>query len=372
MQRIAAKPRSDWRARVEAIGFDFHTIDGAAYWVEDAWYRFSAAEIDAIEDASNELHALCIDVVEREVRAGDYRGYDLDDNARQLIERSWRQRDRAIYGRMDLSLATDGTPKLLEYNADTPTALFEAAVVQWQWFEQARPAADQFNSIHERLIEAWRELHAQSTAPPLLHFAGCLDLPEDRTTLEYLADTATQAGFDTRMLAMQDIGLANGRFIDLVHDDVRLMFKLYPWEWMLGETFASALVAAGTTWIEPAWKLLLSDKTLLAKLWALHPQHPNLLPASIDPQAIAGFDLVRKPCQGREGDGVEFVAIDDLWIAPPDRVIYQARCPLPRFGEQHALIGSWIVNDISCGIGLREDSDAITRNTSRFVPHAFD
>jgi glutathionylspermidine synthase len=36
-----------------------------------------------------------------------------------------------LYGRFDLAYRGDGPPKLLEYNADTPTALFEAAVVQW-------------------------------------------------------------------------------------------------------------------------------------------------------------------------------------------------------------------------------------------------
>ena len=57
-----------------------------------------------------------------------------------------------------------GPAKLLEYNADTPTSMFEAAVFQWTWLEQAierniiPKRADQFNSIHERLIEAWKKL----------------------------------------------------------------------------------------------------------------------------------------------------------------------------------------------------------------------
>jgi len=35
----------------------------------------------------------------------------------------------------------------------------------------------------------------------------------------------------------------------------------------------------------------------------------------------------------------------------------------------HAVIGSWIVGDAACGIGIREDASAVTSNMSRFVPH---
>jgi glutathionylspermidine synthase len=51
--------------------------------------------------------------------------------------------------------------------------------------------------------------------------------------------------------------------------------------------------------------------------------------------------------------------------------IYQALAPLPRFGDDYALIGSWVVDGVPAGIGLREDHSRITRNTSRFVPHYF-
>jgi glutathionylspermidine synthase len=32
----------------------------------------------------------------------------------------------------------------------------EAAVAQWYWLEDLHPKLDQFNSIHERLIAAWK------------------------------------------------------------------------------------------------------------------------------------------------------------------------------------------------------------------------
>ena len=39
------------------------------------------------------------------------------------------------------------TSKSFEYNADTPTSLLEAAVVQWQWLEQIEGLAHRDNLI---------------------------------------------------------------------------------------------------------------------------------------------------------------------------------------------------------------------------------
>ena len=49
--------------------------------------------------------------------------------AAPLIERSWESELPSLYGRFDLMYDGCHPPKLLEYNADTPTSLLEAAVV---------------------------------------------------------------------------------------------------------------------------------------------------------------------------------------------------------------------------------------------------
>lgn len=365
MRRESCTPRADWRERVEALGFDFHTLDGT-YWVEDACYRFDADEIDRLEAAGNELHARCLDAVEHVVRSGDYAELGLDDRAAAMVERSWRAREPALYGRLDLAWTGAGEPKLLEYNADTPTSLFEAAVVQWYWLEDTSADADQFNLIHEKLVERWRTVlpaHAQA------HFAGCLDVPEDATTIGYLRETCAQAGFDTQQLSMSDIGWTSPAFVDLDDRPIAHLFKLYPWEWMLAESFAQHLPSARTAWIEPAWKQVLSNKSLLPLLWTLFPGHPNLLPASHDPRDIAGPTVI-KPRHGREGEGV-MISERGYAFAEPG-MVYQAYTPLFRGTGGHALVGLWVVGDEAVGLGMREDDDRVTRNTSRFVPHCFD
>jgi glutathionylspermidine synthase len=380
MRRLALEPRRDWHRRVEELGFDFHTIDGEPYWREDACYHFDSAEIDVLDDATAELHALCLEAVDRIVRVGRYAELGLDDYAAGLVERSWRACAPTLYGRMDLRYDGEGPPKLLEYNADTPTALFEAAVVQWHWLEDVFPGTDQFNSIHEKLIDAWAAMPHSGK----IHFAACRSQAEDRATCDYLRDTAMQAGIDTVALDIEEIGWAPsaataGAFIDLADTPIHSLFKLYPWEWLLDEEYAPHIAKLpDMRWIEPPWKMLLSNKSILPLLWEFFPDHPNLLPASHRRGELAGMmrspgvGIVRKPRHGREGEGIVVLGsgIDEPPADAP--AVYQEFRQLPHFGDRYALIGSWIIGDKPAGIGLREDADRITRNTSCFVPHYFD
>src|SRR5262245_45705280 len=188
-----------------------------------------------------------------------------------FIAASWKRHDGSLYGRFDLRYDGQGPAKMLEYNADTPTSVFETAVFQWGWLEDAIVQqivpgdADQFNSLHERLIAGWKALvspASTSTAPPIrrhIHFAGMPDNPEDAGTLAYLADTASQAGAAIRLIAMDAIGRTpKGAFVDADDAPLELAFKLYPWEWMFREKFGGFLAGASTRWIEPPWKAILS------------------------------------------------------------------------------------------------------------------
>ena len=166
MRRLACPERDDWRKTAEQAGFDFHTIDGERYWDERACYAFSLNEIERqIEAPTGEIDAMCLELVGKAVDDEfTLRRLKVPQAFWPLISESWHRDQPSLYGRLDLGFDGRGPAKLLEYNADTPTSLFEAAVFQWTWLEQAIerriiPArADQFNSIHERLIEAWKAI----------------------------------------------------------------------------------------------------------------------------------------------------------------------------------------------------------------------
>ncbi len=369
MRREALSPRPEWRTKVEALGLDFHTQNDEPYWWEAACYAFSAAEIDVIEEATDALHRLCLDAVDRLVAAGDFGRLAIPEAFWPWVAESWRRRDPDLYGRFDLAFDGSGPPKMLEYNADTPTALIEAAVVQWYWLEEAKPGDDQFNSIHDKLIAAWAELRRLHPDTARIHFAGVLDEPEDRLTLEYLRDVCGQAGWPTEQLDIAELGWNGQAFTDLAERPIQALFKLYPWEWLLHESFGSHLLKDPAAFIEPPWKMLLSNKAILPILWEMFPGHPNLLPAFFERDKIAG-PCVEKPVHGREGKDVRLVAANEPGSLHRGR-IYQAAAPLPVFDGMYALIGSWIIAGKAAGIGLREDKMPVTTNTSRFVPHYF-
>lgn len=365
MERMAIEPRADWRARAEAIGFRFHTIDGQPYWTETACYRFSEAEIDALEEATAELERLCLTAVDRVVKERLFDRLGIPEAAHGLIVDSWTRFDRNMVGRFDLSFDGSGPPKLLEYNADTPTALYEASVVQWEWLQTVRPEADQFNSIHEKLVEAWQKY---GVAGPL-HFTCVRDHEEDFGTTEYLRDTAVQAGLTTAFLFVDEIGWDGMGFVDQEDRYIRTLFKLYPWEWLMEEAFGAHIGPSKAHVIEPPWKMVLSNKAILPVLWEMFEGHPNLLPAAFDPAHLSG-PLVEKPMLGREGAGVT-IHRNGTAAAKPGHV-YQAFAPLPEFDGNHAVIGSWVIASQPAGIGIREDDAPVTLNTSRFVPHWFE
>ena len=379
MERLEVPPRPNWPQRCEAVGFTFHSMDGL-YWDESHCYRFSAAEIDELESATRDLHKLALDAVEHVVATDRMAELAVPREFVDYVKASWTARQPSLAGRFDFAYDGRTPPKLLEYNADTPTALLEASVVQWEWLQDAvrpqRPDADHFNSLHEKLIASWRAIGVTFAGNTPVHFACVKDSDEDFGTIEYERDVATQAGLSSHFIYVEDIGWADDTrcFVDDEGGEIEVLCKLYPWEWLIRDDFGPHLLASPLRLIEPPWKMLLSTKGLLPILWELNPGHPNLLPAAFDRFRITG-DYVQKPLYSREGANVTVYrgaeVLREGGTYGDEGWIYQAYTPVPRFGDSYATIGSWIVGDEPAGIGIREDSTPITRNTSRFVPHYF-
>ena len=372
MQRRTVTPRPNWPAIVESQGFPFHSIDDIPYWDEAVYYEFRAGEIDQLERATDELNRICLTAIQKILDQDRLDEFEIPSEFHQFIRHSWEVDEQSIIGRFDLVYDGRSSPKLLEYNADTPTNLIEAAVIQWHWLQDQFPQRDQFNSIHERLIEAWGSCRTGRSSKMV--FAALGGEIEDYMNVNYLRDTAIQAGWKTEYLDIDQLGWNESRqsFLDLAGRPIEDLFKLYPWEWMHREEFGPKLLSSKTRWLEPPWKAILSNKAILALLWEYFPGHTNLLPASFEPLSC---DYVRKPLFSREGANIQIVRHGEIQAetdGPYDGpVIYQQFCELPNFDGFHPCIGSWVVNGWASGIGVREDESLITGNVSRFVPHLF-
>ncbi|MCL7463765.1 glutathionylspermidine synthase family protein [Phaeovulum sp. NW3] len=385
MRRIALPERPDWRDQAKELGFTFADMYGEPYWDETSAYEFTLDQIERdIEDPATDLHALTREAVDRIVASEALMArMEIPRAHWDLVADSWRAGEPELYGRMDLAYDGQGPAKLLEYNADTPTALYESAAFQWLWLEQQVAAgvlpegADQFNGIHEALVARFAEIFARGTE---VHFAAMVNQPEDYATVEALAWAAREAGLGAHYTDLEQIGLTTeGQFADAESRVIGSLFKLYPWEDLLRDDFAAHVVPSGCRFVEPPWKALVSNKAILPMLWQMFPGHPNLLPAVFEADlASADADLfvnrVIKPVFSREGASVEILSGGQIVEAAGDTTyggarIVQAYQPLPVLDGFRPVIGAWIVGHNCVGIGLREDRSRITQNLSRFKPH---
>lgn len=382
MQRIPVAEREDWKETAVEHGFDFHSIDGDPYWDESAYYRFTLRQIeDDLEDPVEEIENFCFAVVERAVADEEVlRRLAIPETYWDYIAGSWNRQEKNFYGRMDFSYGGISPAKLLEYNADTPTALYESSIFQWVWLEQALErglvpeGCDQFNSLHERIVETL----ANFGIPGPLHLACAAGSEEDRGTVAYLEDCARQGGLETVLMEIEAIGIdPAGRFTDPDDRVIDTLFKLYPWEWLLAEEFAAHIPKSGTVFMEPAWKSILSNKGLLPLLWEMFEGHPNLLPSYFedDPRASAlGDTFVRKPIYSREGQNIDLVRQGATETLHPgdygqEGHIVQAFHPLPEFDGNYPMAGCWVVASRAAGMCIREDKILVTGDDARFIPH---
>ncbi len=374
MERIQITPRPNKNARLESRGLSFHAWDD--YWKEDVCYKFTAEQIDLLEEVTTDLHQMCLTACQHVIDCNLLGKIGIPEQFHEAVIRSWVQKDMTLYGRFDLAYDGINAPKMLEYNADTPTSLLESAVSQWDWLEDKFPDGDQFNSLHEKLVARWAALPASIDT---VYFASLNENEEDWVCVHYLMETVVQSGRQARHIFLEGLGYdsATNYFVDLDNQPIKALFKLYPWEWMMREDKSSETINTKTIMVEPMWKAMLSSKALLPILWELFPDHPNLLPAYFEDKKYMLGSYAKKPIYSREGanitlvrDGVEIAKDEGPYGA--EGYVYQQLFDLPEMARRFPIIGSWIVGEEAAGMCLREDSLRITTNMSNFVPHYFE
>lgn len=380
MQRISIAPRDGWRNKVEELGLIWHTTpDGIPYWAEDAYYKFTPQQIEKIENATNECYRLFLEAGEYIVKNRLFDVFGIPREFHQTVIEAWEAEPPALnYGRFDFGFDGVTEPKLLEFNCDTPTSLLEASVIQWNWKDELFAGADQFNGIHEAFVAKWKDVHGSLPFGSTVYFVMSQEASgEDAVTTAYMADMAKEAGIQNIVhMRIDDIGWDGSRFLDLDDNEMRVIYKLYPWEWLVHEEFGQKILMKDTIWIEPIWKMIWSSKAILPILSKLFPNHPNILKAAFeefDSPESHPTNFVRKPILSREGANVSIFK-DGKFIAESggdygeDGFVFQELFDIPSFDGNYPIIGSWVVDGEACGMGIREGG-LITDNVARFVPH---
>lgn len=399
MKRETIAPRAGALDLVKKLGLIYAGTDGNPYWDETACYHFSEEQILEVERATAELNVMCLQAVQHVIDRDLFHRLKIPEKAAPCITRSWEAGEPYLMGRFDLAYDGKSPPKMLEFNADTPVTLVEASLLQYHWMMAQKelckiPAdADQFNFVHESLERAWRKVGDELVArhPGMekrVHLACYTEHDEDLQNTQYQADMAECGGWKAQVLDIEAIQSDGLRFYDEHGDRIHMLHKLYPWEWMVEDRFGDVALNGRTHFLEPAWKMILSSKGVMAILWEMFPGHPNLLPTFDAPGKIKG-SYVEKPFFSREGLNVEIHDTRDAetsgGLYGREGTIYQAYAPLPDFGGNYPIIGSWVTSSYpvyatlpthalggeACGMGIREDRSRITKEFSRFVPHYF-
>jgi glutathionylspermidine synthase len=388
VQRISITPRPALTQRLAERGMLYHE----GYYTETSAYHFSSGEVDRLEAATNELFGMCLQVVQHVIDHQLWAQFFINPDDAALITRSWNEDDVSLYGRFDLGYDSRTTQiKLLEFNADTPTSLLEAAVIQYDWLQSAGKP-DQWNSLHERLVAHLRTCKPYLPTGPDgvdLYLACGRDSAEDYMTVSYVAECAAQAGYTTRVLYVDEISVDSrqqNRFCTPEGMPIRNLFKLYPWEWLLNEEFAQHLAPnyGTTTWVEPPYKAILSNKMLLVYLWKLFPNHPLLLEAHYLSPDQAELEATyptgkwcRKPVYSREGQNTSIYDGDRVEEAREgeygeEGYILQRFFPIQTFDGWLPVLGAWVIGGEAAGMGIREQHNSlITDNMAQFAPHWF-
>ncbi len=384
----AVEPLS--RAVLEEIGMTWHTDSDGSSYIGEELVEVSEAEAEAYYAAANALYDMCVEAAGVVIAERRYTELGIPSNIIELIEGSWERDDLHLYGRFDLAGGLDGLPiKLIEFNADTPTSLFETAIIQWALLKaNAMDETRQFNNLHEMLKENFRRLITRDH--PLDEFgaryarekillSSVSQLPEDERTVRYLQQIAHEAGFLTDFCYLHEAGFTTDEGV--FNRDSQLAdfwFKLFPWEDIAADELdltrlLSKMVTRGRTRIlNPAYTLLFQSKGILKILYDLYPDSPYLLPTDFSP--LPGIEQVGKTMFGREGANVRILAADGRDLQGTDgpyahhKPVYQARA---RFAQdasgRNYQAGVFYVWE-ACGLGFRRGG-AILDDTSKFVGH---
>jgi len=375
---------------LESLGFVWHTDSDESAYISDELVVISEAEAEAYYEAANTLYDMYVEAGEYVVENNLFHEIGIPFNLVEAIKESWENDVHwHLYGRFDLAGGIDGKPvKLLEFNADTPTALFETAVVQWAILKQnGLEEAAQFNALYEALLDNFKRLvtldedisgfESRYEGWKFL-FTSIRGNAEEENTVRLLQHIATEAGYKTQFAYIDEIEFSAEEGIFYNDENYELWFKLIPWEDIALEESDLAMLLTHiiknqkAIIFNPAYTLMFQSKGMLKILWDLYLNHPLLLETSFEP--LAGQKQVEKPLFGREGGNVSILDANAQPVESVDgdygnhKMVYQAYTELPTDTSGASYQAGIFYAYEACGLGFRKGG-RILDNMSKFVGH---
>ncbi|WP_086257196.1 glutathionylspermidine synthase family protein [Campylobacter vicugnae] len=375
---------------LESIGFGWHTdLDGSRY-ISNELVSITQDEAEAFYEATNELYDMYVVAAEYVINNDLFHELGIPFNLVDIIKASWENDVHwHLYGRFDLAGGIDGKPiKLIEFNADTPTSLFETAIIQWAMlkFNNLDEAA-QFNDVYEALVENFKRLITleEDTSKFDEYYEGWKILfssiagsSEDENTTRLLEAAARDAGFECDFAFVDEVSFDDENGIFWNGQNWEYWFKLIPWEMIAIDESDLALIIKNiiknqkAIILNPAYTLLFQSKGIMKILWDLYPNHPLLLESSFEP--LKGKKQVKKPFLAREGANVSIINSDGSIEIQNDgeyangKFLYQEFADFAKDENGNSYQAGMFFAFEGCALGFRKGKDIID-NYSKFVGH---
>jgi glutathionylspermidine synthase len=376
---------------LESIGFVWHTDEDNSSYVADEIVQISEDEANAYYEAANELYDMFCEAGDYVIENDLFHEINIPFNLVEVIKESWENDVHwHLYSRFDLAGGIDGKPiKLIEFNADTPTSLFETGIIQWAMLKANNMEdASQFNNLYEALKDNFKRIITLDTEVDKFEeyysklnwkilFSSISSSSEDINTTKLLQHIATEAGFNTDFEYIENVQFSD-EGIFKGDENFEFWFKLIPWEDIAIDESELALLLTEIVKnkkaiiFNPAYTLMFQSKGFMKILWDLYPNHPLLLETSFSP--LEGKKQVEKRCFGREGANTKIINPDGSIDVETKgeyeghKAVYQEYVELPKDEKGNSYQAGVFYAYEGCGLGFRR-GEKILNNMSKFVGH---
>ncbi|MCM3730831.1 glutathionylspermidine synthase family protein [Fictibacillus nanhaiensis] len=320
---------------------------------------------------------------------------------------------KTVIGRID-SIETLEGHKVMEFNSDTPTFIYECFKVNGlisKHFESNNPNAGKEDelkrAVRSAILTSYRGL--KTSHSPNIVFTSHDENIEDKQTVLYLKKLS---GFPSQYIPLDQLiirkneGLydAEGKKIDVLYRqtfpiELLIQDRDVVTDEEIGLHLTDLVIQNKLAIINPPSAFLLQSKAVLAVIWGLHEERAlyfteeehewiarYFLPTYLEPDLFLENNemFVQKPVFGREGDTVRIFDEKGRLLDQDKHTtyeqytsVYQKYVPLPtmKFQSQkgtiegHRMTGTFIINGQPSAFGYRV-GNRITDNLSYFLPSA--
>ena len=374
---------------LEKMGFQWHTDSDGSSYVADEIVEVSEIEAENYYKAVNEIYEMFATAGDYIVENNLFHDIGIPFNLVPMIQHSWENDPNwHLYGRFDLAGGIDGQPiKLIEFNADTPTGLFETSVIQWAILQHNNLEDKQFNDVYNAISENFKRLvtldsdtssFEENYSGLKILFSSYFGNAEEEKTVRLLQKMANDSGFITDFEYLDKVKFSEDGVFNSKDEKFEYWFKLYPWEDIgfaeteLATTLQKIQLEHKAIILNPAYTLLFQSKGMLKILYELFPNSPYLLETSFEP--LENKKFIEKKMFGREGANTKiYDEVGELLEEHGGEYenyqsIFQEYIEFPKDEKGDKYQAGVFFAFEGCGLAFRKGGN-ILNNTSKFVGH---